>query len=164
MQSAPEFKTHLLHTNIHASLIESVTYNGITFGEKDLNMSAAQNLDLVYMKGSFLKCWHNERRSDVTDSFCSQFHLKKSFFPSVPYRAFEPGDRWRSQNKEETLPTPIIKDFHSLNSYTLNNSSLSSIDFNLQFFQCYRMEYLDSPENSSHVESSPTQKKGLPKC
>lgn len=55
MQSIPEFKTHLLHTNIGASLVESVIYGSIIFGEKDLNMRVAQNLNLVYMRGSFCK-------------------------------------------------------------------------------------------------------------
>lgn len=63
-------------------------------------------------------------------------------------------DCWRSQNKEETLLTPIIKDLQNLNSFTLNNSSLSSIGFNLKFCQHYRVEYVDFPENSSHVKKA----------
>lgn len=51
---------------------------------------------------------------------------------------------------------PTSKDFHSLSSCTLNDFSLSSIDFNLNFSLYYRIESLDFPENFAHMKSSPT--------
>ena len=44
-----------METIIGASLIGSITYNNITFGGKNSNTRAEQNLDLVYVRGNLCK-------------------------------------------------------------------------------------------------------------